>query len=373
EQNPLPQRDIALALAQAKAAAEAADEPADATGADPRPVSLADYADEFIDQPDEERIDIFQRKLAEIVEVTSFLGDHSDETFVYQVSVKGSGPEKGGKKSKKEAGIKVTFAALPLEAGRILGHKLKGVKKTIVITSATLSTGGDFAYFKNRFDLEPETPSMTLDSPFDYAKNTVLYLPAHMPDVTKGDYPRAFMDETVKLLNLSKGRALVLFTSIARLKEVSRELQDKIPWPVMVQYEDTKANLLDRFKNNVNSVLLATSSFWQGIDVPGESLSVVIIDRLPFEPPSLPLFKGRERLLRERGLSPFYAYSLPQMLLTLRQGLGRLLRSSTDRGVLAIFDNRAASARYAKTIQKSLPPSHQAKKLSDLEGFLSSL
>ncbi|MDR2386765.1 MAG: ATP-dependent DNA helicase [Deltaproteobacteria bacterium] len=330
--------------------------------------------EELVDQPDEERLDLFQKKLATIIQNTSFIADHSDETFVYQVSAKfGAYEPKSGKKSKKEAPLKISFAALPIEAGQILGDMLRRIEKTTVLTSATLSTSGNFNFFKNRFGFSQETPSLTLDSPFDYAANTVLYLPAHIPGVDDSHYPEAFLRETAQLLNLSKGRGLVLFTSNEKLKMAAAGLPDLVAWPVMVQNDDTKANLLERFKNNVNSILMATASFWQGIDVPGESLSVVIIDRLPFEHPFRPLAKGRKRLLEQRGQNAFNSYALPHMLLTLRQGLGRLLRSSSDRGVLAIFDKRAAHSSYAKDIQKSLPPSLKVDKLSDLEEFLASI
>ncbi|MDR3135162.1 MAG: ATP-dependent DNA helicase, partial [Deltaproteobacteria bacterium] len=184
---------------------------------------------------------------------------------------------------------------------------------------------------------------------------------------------KAYLEEALKLLKLSKGRALLLFTSYARMNEVANTLQRLVPWNVLVQSKMPKTDLLNNFKRDINSVLLATLSFWQGIDVPGESLTVVLIDRLPFTRPSLPIHIGRCQAVSESGQNGFMAYSVPEMTLTLRQGLGRLLRTGNDRGVLAIFDNRLIKCHYGKTILKSLPPSPLVKKLSDLQDFMKEL
>jgi ATP-dependent DNA helicase DinG len=320
----------------------------------------ADDDDNFTDVDDDERLDQFLLRLNDLKYTADVLADPSDPGYVYQVENRGQGKY-------------ITLSALPIEAGRIMGSKLKNTKKTVIFTSATLSTGGEFDFFKYRFNLPAETPTLTLSSPFDYQKNTILYVPEHMPGVNDRSYSQAFLEETVNLLKLSKGRALILFTSISRMKEVAAEIQSLLPWTVLMQSQKPKNDLLDLFKMDINSVLLATLSFWQGIDVPGESLSVVIIDRLPFTRPNQPLFKGRCRMVRERGLNDFMDYSIPEMTLTLRQGLGRLLRSNTDRGLLAIFDNRVTKSRYGSIILKSLPPSPLIKDSSKIKKFLKGL
>ncbi|MDR0620325.1 MAG: ATP-dependent DNA helicase [Deltaproteobacteria bacterium] len=327
------------------------------------------------DIPDEERLDIFAQKLSYMTTVAKILSDNSDDSYAYQVTVNNEVTfEKSKGKNVRKTDRNITLSALPIEAGILLGKKLKETNQTAVLTSATLSTGGNFNYVKDRLGLDRDTPSMSLSSPFDYDANTRLYVPEHLPAVSlSSEYSKAFLKEAVKVLNLSKGRALILFTSIARLKEVEQQLAPLVPWPILAQFKGTKADLLERFKSNVSSVLLATSSFWQGVDVPGESLSVVIIDRLPFERPTMPLYMARCRKIRRRGLNPFLTYSLPQMTLTLRQGLGRLLRTGTDRGLLAIFDHRVTTTRYGHLIAKSLPPSQLVTKFSEVEEFLANL
>jgi ATP-dependent DNA helicase DinG len=350
--------------------------------------------DESLDITDMEKLANLSEKLASLQYAADFLADGSSPDYVYQVKAdnpawgEGQGQEAGGKAAGKAGGKaggknrweprgetprEIELSALPLEAGKIFGERLRDTRKTVVLTSATLSTGGDFNYMKNRFDFGNDVRSMALSSPFDYGEKSVLYVPGHIPRHNAPDYPEAFLGDAVKLLNLSKGRALILFTSYKRLNEVSRALPALVPWTVLVQSQYPKMELLERFRTEVSSVLLATSSFWQGVDVPGESLSVVMIDHLPFERPNLPLHAGRCRLIEKRGGRSFNAYSLPQMTLTLRQGLGRLIRSANDRGVLAIYDTRVINSGYRKAIQKSLPPSKMVHSLSEVEEFLADL
>jgi ATP-dependent DNA helicase DinG len=328
--------------------------------------------DGFYDIPDEERLDLFMAKLSSASIVADLLARGSDENYVYQVSsrkVPG-----GGKKGRNwRDAWEMTFSALPLEAGLILGQKLMEAKRTVILTSATLSTGGNFDYLRDRFGFPPETHSLALRSPFDYRDRTRLYVPDHLPDVKSRHYPEAFLGEAARLIRLSKGRTLILFTSYKRMSQVAASLQPLIPFNMLVQSQKPKMQLLREFKADVGSVLLATSSFWQGVDVPGESLSVVIVDNLPFAPPSRPIVKGRCRLLARRGQNSFLCYSLPEMILTLRQGLGRLLRTSRDKGLLAVFDNRLIRQKYGRDTIKFLPPSPLVTELADIAEFLEDL
>jgi ATP-dependent DNA helicase DinG len=246
--------------------------------------------------------------------------------------------------------------------------------RSIVFTSATLTVGGEFSYFLERLGLDSETETLSLASPFDYQGRTMLYIPGHdqqnpFPQPDQEEFIHRIRQEIHNLLLLTKGRALVLFTSLYAMKKVHDYLAENLPYPVLIQGEAPRNILLQTFQQQTHSVLLAVASFWEGIDVPGESLSCVIIDKLPFEVPSDPVIMARINKLRQEGENPFMHFQLPRAILALRQGIGRLMRASTDKGLLAILDIRLFTKKYGNLFLKSMPASPVSRSMAEVELF----
>ena len=283
-----------------------------------------------------------------------FIGEASDHEFVYQA---------------ERRNRRLTLSALPLRISRHLAENLLNTGRTQVFTSATLSTGGDFSFFKDRLGLWAEIGGLVVESPFDYQSRTLAYIPSHLPDPRAADFPESMVAEVEKLLTLSRGRALVLFTSYKNMTYAAGRLSGRLPWPILVQGQMGRAAVLDEFTRRTDSVLLATHSFWQGVDVPGESLSAVIIEKLPFPRPDQPLVKARAALLTEEGRRPFLDYFIPAAALTLKQGLGRLLRQGRDQGLLAILDSRLLKNKYGPKLLKTLPPAPRTSDLAEVAAF----
>jgi ATP-dependent DNA helicase DinG len=228
-----------------------------------------------------------------------------------------------------------------------------------VFTSATLAIGEDFSHFAARVGL-PEARTVRIDSPFDYRDQARIFLPAHMPEPQDPAFAATFIDACAPLLEASGGRAFLLYTSYRALAEGVRALQARFPsppFPVLVQGEAPREALLNRFRELGNAVLLATGSFWEGVDVKGEALCIVAIDKLPFASPDDPLLKARLEGIRRRGGNPFFEYQLPQAVLALKQGVGRLIRDFDDFGVIVIGDPRLKTKAYGRVFLEALPPS----------------
>jgi ATP-dependent DNA helicase DinG len=237
-----------------------------------------------------------------------------------------------------------------------------------VLTSATLSLDGELAFTRARLGLTGAS-ELVLASPFDVESQALLYIPRDAPDPRAAGWDQAIADHIVAIVRASEGRALCLFTSWRALEAVRRLVAEGLPYPLLVQGEAPRERLLEAFRADVHSVLLATQSFWQGVDVRGEACSCVIIDRLPFAVPSDPLVAGRcEQIVRDGG-SAFDDYALPQAALMLRQGFGRLLRSHEDRGVVAVLDGRISTARYAEPLLSALPSVPRVREIADVEAF----
>ncbi|MBI5558490.1 MAG: ATP-dependent DNA helicase [Deltaproteobacteria bacterium] len=263
----------------------------------------------------------------------------------------------------------VALSASPIEIAADLQESFFSEVRSIVFTSATLTTGGNFTYFFDRLGLPADTPALRLASPFDYASRTALFVPANMPEPADPAFLKELQQVTLDLLLASHGRALVLFTSIKAMQHLYHYLAERLPFPVFMQGSAPKQTLLERFSRETNSVLLAVASFWEGIDVPGESLSCLIIDKLPFEVPSDPVIMARIHKIKEEGGNPFVEFQIPRTILTLRQGLGRLMRSASDSGLLAILDIRLFSKQYGRLFRKSLPASPIIRTLADVHRF----
>ncbi len=263
----------------------------------------------------------------------------------------------------------VHLAATPVEVAPEL-EEFYTWTRSVVLTSATLSVGGSFGYVSKRLGLPGSTETAVLDSPFDHRANALLYVPDdRFPLPGSPSFVAACATRIGELLELSGGRALVLFTSISAMRRVHEHLATTLPYPLLLQGEAPRHLLLERFRNDTRSVLLAVASFWEGIDVPGESLSCLIIDKLPFEVPSDPVLKARIARIEAEGGNPFLDLQVPRAILALRQGVGRLLRHRGDRGVIAILDRRLYTKGYSKRFRASLPDFPVCRELRPVADF----
>ena len=261
--------------------------------------------------------------------------------------------------------------ASPVEVGELLKSRLYERVPAIVFTSATLSAGGTFDYFKSRLGLddEPAPSEVILGSPFDYACQTMLYIPRGLPEPNANGFTEALAPVLEEILTRTSGRAFVLFTSYKNMEHVHGQMEDRVPFPLLIQGSKPKSRLLEEFRRRTGSVLFATSSFWEGVDVQGEALSCVIVDRLPFAPPNEPIVSARIEKLRKQGQEPFYSFQVPMAVIALKQGLGRLIRTRSDRGILCILDLRILTKPYGKIFRKSLYESPLHRDPQDIEAF----
>lgn len=257
--------------------------------------------------------------------------------------------------------------ASPIDVSGLLQEKLFEKTETVVLTSATLSANGKFDFIKNRLGLEPEkTETLNAPSAFNYEKQAVIYIPKAMPDPRAPEYNQMAAAEIVKILGITHGHAFVLCTSNFSMNTLYELVSMRVNYPCLVQGSMSKAGLLDRFRKTSNAVLFATSSFWQGVDVRGDQLQCVIIDKLPFAVPSDPIVAARTRFIDESGGKSFFDYSVPQAVITLKQGIGRLIRSKSDRGVIALLDTRLRTKSYGRDFLNSLPRMRITSELKDV-------
>ena len=263
--------------------------------------------------------------------------------------------------------------ATPLSVGAMFGAKLGERAQAWILTSATLSVGGDFTHLKTRLGIE-EAETLCVDSPFDYPRQGVLYVPQGLPAPNTPEFTEAVVNAALPVLEVSRGRAFILFTSLRALDKARGLLADAFKqrgwdYPLLVQGDAPKNELLARFQRAGNAVLLGSQSFWEGVDVPGDALSVVIIDKLPFQPPDDPVVAARITQAEKNGGKPFMDYQLPHAAITLKQGAGRLIRTETDRGVLMICDTRLADKPYGRLLLNALPPMTRTRKLEIVARF----
>jgi len=256
----------------------------------------------------------------------------------------------------------------PLDvADHFAGHRERHGSSWI-LTSATLAVGEDFGHFTQRMGL-PDARTLQLDSPFDYARHALLYLPPDLPAPGEARFNQAYLDAVEPVLRASQGRAFLLFTSHRALREAAETLRSRGWSDLLVQGEGAQQQLLERFRERAGGVLLGTQSFWEGVDVRGEALSCVMIDKLPFASPSEPVLQARMAWLRAQGDNPFAHHQLPEAVISLRQGVGRLIRDADDRGVLVLGDNRLTSRSYGRHFLDSLPPMPLTHRLDEVEAF----
>ncbi len=298
----------------------------------------------------------FARRAAELRDELRFILRANEPDYVYFLETRGRG---------------LFLRAAPIDVSNILRDVLFDRMKATVLTSATLTVEGTFDFVRSRLGLDKSGSTQFLKLPpeFDYRRQAILYLPRKMPDPRSVDFTAAAAREIISILEATRGRAFVLFTSYAALRAIQQIAEIELPYPILVQGSAPRSVLLDEFRTTPNAVLLATSSFWQGVDVMGDALSCVIIDKLPFTSPGDPITAARIEAIADRGGQPFGDYQVPLAILALLQGLGRLIRHRDDRGVLAVLDPRLQTMGYGRRFLASLPPAVITREIADIQAF----
>jgi ATP-dependent DNA helicase DinG len=312
----------------------------------------------------ESAIDVFAEQMTEAESLVrrvrqtrfdlEFVCSQAEKNYVYWLEKRGKG---------------MFLRASPIDVSTLLQEKLFDKLETVVLTSATLSTNGKFDFIKDRLGLDSDakkTETLLAPSAFDYQKQAIIYLPKAMPEPRAPEFNQMAAAEIVKILLATNGRAFVLSTSNFSMNTLYELVSMRVNFPCFVQGSMSKAGLLEKFRHTPNAVLFATSSFWQGVDVQGEQLSCVIIDKLPFAVPTDPIVAARTRFIDDNGGKSFFDYSVPQAVISLKQGIGRLIRSKTDKGVIALLDPRLKTKGYGKDFLNSLPRCKITSELQDV-------
>ncbi len=307
---------------------------------------------ELVQQASDDTLPLHRRSKL-IQEGLRFWMEGGEKTYVYWVERRGRG---------------VYLQATPIDVSQTLSTHLMDRVDSVILTSATLAVAGSFEYAQTRLGLQ-QARTLSVQSQYDYAGQVLFYVPPHLPDPRSAEFTRQAADEIQSVLEASRGRAFVLFTSYGQMRQIHELLKPRLDYPLFLQGDAPRTALIDQFRSTANAVLFGTSSFWQGIDVQGEQLSCVIIDRLPFAVPSDPVVAARIDAIQQNGGNAFVEYQIPQAALTLKQGFGRLIRGTGDRGVLVLLDNRMTRLRYGQIFLDSLPPYRFTSNSGDVREF----
>jgi ATP-dependent DNA helicase DinG len=322
-----------------------------------------------------EEVFTLTRRTQELQVQLSFVMENEDPNTVFWIERRGFRGSPGSRRkpsTEASAGGRsnVFLQATPIEVGQILRECLWSKLETSVLTSATLAVGGGFAYIKQRLGLD-HARELIVPSHFDYESQAILYVPPNLPDPRTPQFAAEAAGLVRRLLEITQGRAFVLFTSYAQMNEIYERLLGLLDYPMLKQGDAPKSALLEEFRLTPHAVLFGTSSFWQGVDVQGEQLSCVIIDRLPFAVPSDPVVAARVKAIDAGGGNAFFEYQVPSAVITLKQGFGRLIRSLHDRGLLALLDNRILKKQYGRVFVESLPRYSRTTDVKKVEQFFS--
>jgi ATP-dependent DNA helicase DinG len=300
----------------------------------------------------------FARRAQELHVQLGFVLEHEDPNTVFWIERRRAGRERQH----------ISLQATPIDVGPVLREALWSKLDTAILTSATLAVGGGFDYIRTRLGLD-HARDIVLPSHFDYQNQALFYVPPDLPDPRTPQFGPKAAERIRKLLEITRGRAFVLFTSYAQMRDIHQRLLGEIEFPMLLQGDAPKSALLEEFRATPHCVLFATSSFWQGVDVQGEQLSCVIIDRLPFAVPSDPVVAARVKAIDSGGGNAFFEYQVPSAVITLKQGFGRLIRSLHDRGLVALLDNRILKKQYGRVFVESLPNYRRTTDLRIVENW----
>ena len=297
-----------------------------------------------------------RRRVGSMREQLKFLMESEDRNTVFWLE------RRGGRQ------LSTHLQATPIDVSALLRELLFQNYPSVILTSATLTVQGGFAHIRKRLGLD-EARELVVPSHFRYDRQALLYLPPEMPDPREPNFQDEAAKRIRRMLDITRGRAFCLFTSYQQMRELYERLLIEVPYPLLLQGTAPRKALLEEFRNTPNAVLFGTSSFWQGVDVQGEALSCVIVDRLPFAVPTDPIVQARMRAIEEAGGKPFFEYQVPSAVIALKQGFGRLIRSLDDRGVLMLLDPRLERQRYGRIFLESLPPYRITQDITDVEAF----